>query len=71
MFENIKLLTSVGESILLENAADTGDLQYLISEDYIIGDAEIDKTTQNELFDDLDNNVLDFSETNPFGDVGS
>jgi len=63
--------TSVGESILLENAADTGDLQYLISEDYIIGDAEIDKTTQNELFDDLDNNVLDFSETNPFGDVGS
>jgi len=63
--------TSVGESILLENAADTGELQYLISEDYIIGDAEIDKTTQNELFDDLDNNVLDFSETNPFGDVGS
>ena len=63
--------TSVGESILLENDADTGELQYLISEDYIIGDAEIDKTTQNELFDDLDNNVLDFSETNPFGDVGS
>ena len=63
--------TSVGESILLENEADTGSLQYLISEDYIIGDGETDKTTQNELFETLDDTVLDFSETNPFGDVGS
>ena len=63
--------TSVGESILLENAADTGNPQYLISEDYIIGDGETDKTTQNELFETLDDTVLDFSETNPFGDVGS
>ena len=63
--------TSVGESILLENEADTGSLQYLISEDYIIGDGETDKTTQNELFETLDDKVLDFSETNPFGDVGS
>ena len=30
-----------------------------------------DKTTQNELFETLDDTVLDFSETNPFGDVGS
>ena len=29
-----------------------------------------DKTAQNELFDQLDNNVLDFSESNPFGDAG-
>ena len=63
--------TSVGESILLENAADTGNPQYLISEDYIIGDGDTDKTTQNELFETLDDTVLDFSETNPFGDVGS
>ena len=63
--------TSVGESILLENEADTGSLQYLITEDYIIGDGETDKTTQNELFETLDDKVLDFSETNPFGDVGS
>ena len=26
---------------------------------------------QNELFDELDDSVLDFSETNPFGDAGS
>ena len=63
--------TSVGESILLENEADTGQPQYLISEDYIIGDGDTDKTTQNELFETLDDSVLDFSETNPFGDVGS
>ena len=29
-----------------------------------------DKTAQNELFDKLDDNVLDFSESNPFGDAG-
>ena len=63
--------SSVGESILLENAADSGTSQYLISEDYIIGDGSTDKTTQNELFETLDDTVLDFSETNPFGDVGS
>ena len=63
--------TSVGESILLENEADTGQPQYLISEDYIIGDGDTDKTVQNELFETLDDSVLDFSETNPFGDVGS
>jgi hypothetical protein len=30
-----------------------------------------DKTAQNELFDVLDDTVMDFSEKNPFGDVGS
>ena len=46
--------TSVGESILLENAADSGDPSYLITEDYIVRDAVSDKTAQNELFDKLD-----------------
>jgi hypothetical protein len=63
--------SSFGESILLENASDTGSLAYLISEDYIIGDYVTDKSSQNELFDQLDDTVLDFSESNPFGDVGS
>jgi hypothetical protein len=62
--------TSVGESILLENDADSGDSAYLLTEDYIVGDAVQDKTAQNELFDKLDNSVLDFSESNPFGDAG-
>ena len=62
--------TSVGTSILLENDADTGDDSYLLTEDYIVGDYVQDKTAQNELFDSLDDNVLDFSESNPFGDAG-
>ena len=68
--------TSVGENILLENPSDTDDKSFLIQESYIIGDGSttsgnLDKSAQNELFDSLDDNVLDFSETNPFGDAGS
>ncbi len=63
--------TSAGESIILENAADSGNAQYLLQEDYIVGDQSTDTTNQNELFDELDDTVLDFSETNPFGDAGS
>jgi len=57
---------SYGESILLE----TGGTDFLISEEYYIGDGVVDKTAQNELFDRLDDTVLDFSESNPFGDAG-
>jgi hypothetical protein len=60
----------VGTNILLENAADSGDPAYLIQEDYIVGDMSTDKTAQNELFDSLDDDILDFSESNPFGDAG-
>ena len=63
--------TSVGESILLEQAADSGDDAYLIQEDYIVGDFDQDKTSQNELFEVKSRTVLDFSESNPFGDAGS
>ena len=63
--------TSVGESIILEQAADSGDDQYLIQEDYIVGDFDQDKTSQNELFEAKSRSVLDFSESNPFGDAGS
>ena len=57
---------SYGESILLE----TGGIDFLISEEYYIGDGVVDKTAQNELFDRLDDAVMDFSESNPFGDAG-
>jgi hypothetical protein len=63
--------TSVGESVLVENPADTGDAEYIIQEDYIVGDYITDKTAQNELFEVQSRAVLDFSESNPFGDVGS
>ena len=58
-------------SVLLENAADSGNAEYLLQEDYIVGDQSTDTTNQNELFDELDDTVLDFSETNPFGDAGN
>ena len=67
--------SSVGENIILENAADSGNVAYLLQETYIVGNRDssnvIDKTSQNELFDQLDDNVLDFTEKNPFGDAGS
>ena len=65
------LTTSAGTNILLENPAYTGIDSYLIQESYIVGDQSTDTTSQNELFDELDDSVLDFSETNPFGDAGS
>ena len=68
LFENDD--SSVGTNILLENAADSGDDAYLIQEDYIVGDMSTDKTSQNELFDSLDDDILDFSDSNPFGDAG-
>jgi len=62
--------SSVGESILIESSADTSDPSYFINEDYIVGDQVTDKVNQNELFDSLDDTILDFSESNPFGDAG-
>ena len=49
---------------------DTGDPSYLINEEYIVGDQSTDKVNQNELFEQLDDEILDFSESNPFGDAG-
>ena len=62
--------TSVGESLLLE----TGE--WIIQESYILGqgtrgDNDIDRQAQNELFDELDDTILDFTESNPLGDAGS
>lgn len=57
-------------SILLENSADTGDASYLIQEDYIVGDMVTDKTAMNEFFEKEDETILDFTESNPFGDAG-
>ena len=58
---------SYGESILLES----GEYDFIITEESpSIGDGVVDKTAQNELFDTLDDAVMDFSESNPFGDAG-
>ena len=62
--EDSDMTTTAGSLI-----SETGE--YLIQESYIIGDMSSDKSAQNELFDSIDDTVLDFSESNPFGDVGS
>ena len=60
-------MTTASGSILTEE----GD--FIIQEDYILGNMSStgDSSAQNELFDSADDSVLDFSESNPFGDVGS
>ena len=72
VYEDSDMTTSTGV-ILLENDADTGNKEYLIQEDYILGDGTTTgaQGAQNELFESADDTVLDFSESNPFGDVGS
>ena len=72
VYEDSDMTTSAGV-LLLENDADTGNKEYLIQEDYILGDGTTTGTqgAQNELFESADDTVLDFSESNPFGDVGS
>ena len=63
--ETSDMTTSAG-SILAED----GD--FIIQESYILGDMSSsgDSAAQNELFDSADDSVIDFSESNPFGDVG-
>ena len=68
--------SSVGTNILLEHSADVGHGGWLLQEDYIVGSggantSSFDKSAQNELFDELDDTILDFTEKNPFGDEGS
>ena len=72
VYEDSDMTTSSGV-LLLENGADTGNKEYLIQEDYILGDGTTTgaQGAQNELFESADDTVLDFSESNPFGDVGS
>ena len=72
VYEDSDMTTSAGV-LLLENGADTGNKEYLIQEDYILGDGTTTgaQGAQNELFESADDTVLDFSESNPFGDVGS
>ena len=58
-------------AIIAENTSDTGIPEYIIQEEYVVGDMSRDKTAQNELFDVLDDTILDFTESNPFGDIGT
>ncbi len=58
-------------AIIAESLADNAEPVYIIQEEYVVGDMSRDKTAQNELFDVLDDTILDFTESNPFGDAGT
>ena len=51
-----------GDQIVLE----TGD--YIIQEFYVTD--TIDENAMNDFFDTQDDNIIDFTESNPFGDIG-
>ena len=57
--------SSIGVNVVLEDG-----YSYLLQETYAVGDGTIEKTAQNEIFDAADDTVLDFTESNPFGDAG-
>ena len=51
-----------GDNVVLE----TGD--YIIQEAYVTD--TIDENAMNDFFDKQDDNIIDFTESNPFGDIG-
>jgi len=55
-------------SIVMENWVEGAAASYIILETYNVG--TIDENSQNDDFELEDDNVLDFTESNPFGDAG-
>ena len=55
-------------SIVMENWVEGAEASYIILETYNVG--TIDENSQNDDFELEDDNVLDFTESNPFGDAG-
>ena len=72
---NIELETQTGgtDNLIGENETG-GDNVVLETGDYIIQEAyvtdTIDENAMNDFFDRQDDNIIDFSESNPFGDIG-
>src|SRR6056300_1602469 len=65
----ITLETGTGSgSLLLENSVESAAASYIILETYNV--ATIDENSQNDDFELADDNILDFTEKNPFGDAG-
>ncbi len=71
---NIDLETAAGTGTLIGENETGGDQIVLESGDYIIQEAyvtdTIDENAMNDFFDTQDDTIIDFTESNPFGDVG-
>ena len=55
-------------SIVMENNVEGASASYIILETYRVD--TIDESAQNDLFDSEEDTILDFTESNPFGDAG-
>ena len=70
----IDLETAAGSGLLIGEDETGGDQIVLETGDYIIQEAyvtdTIDENAMNDFFDTQDDTIIDFTESNPFGDVG-
>lgn len=57
-----------GGSIIMEDSVQGAEASYIILETYRVD--TIDESAQNDLFDSEEDTILDFTESNPFGDAG-
>lgn len=55
-------------SIIMEDSVQGAEASYIILETYRVD--TIDESAQNDLFDSEEDTILDFTESNPFGDAG-
>ena len=71
---NIDLETAAGTGTLIGENETGGDQIVLETGDYIIQEAyvtdTIDENAMNDFFDTQDDTIIDFTESNPFGDIG-
>ena len=71
---NIDLETAAGSGLLIGEDETGGDKVVLETGDYIIQEAfvvdTIDENAMNDFFETQDDNIIDFTESNPFGDIG-
>ncbi len=71
---NIDLETATGSGLLIGEDETGGDKVVLETGDYIIQEAfvvdTIDENAMNDFFETQDDNIIDFTESNPFGDIG-
>ena len=52
----------------MENDVEDAPPTYIIQEEFKL--ETIDENSQNDIFETLDDTILDFTEGNPFGDAG-
>ena len=57
-----------GGSLVIENSVESAESAYIVQETYKVD--TIDENAMNDFFDSEEDTILDFSESNPFGDAG-